>query len=123
MNRHTIRQHFANASTALAIVRNKMDFIQPQGVYGDLDALSIFTTGALKEAERLVDELRLARDTADQLQMAEQDAANRVADTAHALDVIGEALANYRPEPRENVLTHPAIRSRPELVVSNDGTV
>jgi anti-sigma factor RsiW len=120
MTRPTIRQHLANANTAQAIVCNKLQFLQPQGVYGDLDALSMFIDGALREAERLAEELRSARDTADHLRMAEQDAANRAEDTARALEVLGQAFANYRPEPRENVIP---IRRQIELVASNDGAV
>jgi anti-sigma factor RsiW len=121
MTRPAIRNHIANAMTAQAIVRNKLQFIHPQGVYGDLDALAMFIDGALTEAERLAHELRRARDTANDVRMAEQDAANRVDDTARALGVIGEALANYRPEPRENVIPHPSSRPRLELVSDSNG--
>jgi hypothetical protein len=118
MNRHTIRQHLANAHTAKAIISSKLGFISPQSGYGDLEALSTFIDAVITEVDRLDHELRRARDVADDLRMAAQDAANRTADTARALDVIGEAMANYRPEPRANVIP---IRRQIELVASNDG--
>jgi hypothetical protein len=118
MTRHIIRQHLANAATAHAIIRNKMDFIQPKSGYGDLEPLALFINAALTEAERLAHELRRARDAADDLRMAEQDAANKTADTARALEVIGQAFANYRPEPRANVIP---IRRQLELVSDSNG--